>query len=105
MLTMNRLNIFLFVIVQSDFRLNIFCPLMLFLSSSLRTGTYACPLTRLLATELIRTSEFMFPKYLIEFQNVEIVKSKFKSEKSKKNKHKSNVVLKVNVKRLLLHGL
>ena len=71
----------------------------MFLSSPLRTGTYACPLTRLFATELSRTSEFMFPKYLIEFQNVEIVKSKFKSEKSKKNKHKSNVVLKVNVKK------
>ena len=33
----------------------------------------------------------MFPKYVINYQNVKIVKSKFKCEKSKKNKHKSNV--------------
>ena len=38
----------------------------------------------------------VFTKYLMEYQNVKIVKSKFKSEKSKKNKHKSNVVLKGN---------
>ena len=38
----------------------------------------------------------VFIKYLIEYQDVKIVKSKFKSEKSKKNKHKSNVVLKGN---------
>ena len=28
-----------------------------------------------------RTSQFMFPKYLIEYQNVKIGESKFKSEK------------------------
>ena len=33
-------------------------------------------------------SEFMFSKYLIECQNVKIVKSKFKIEKSNKNKCK-----------------
>ena len=38
-------------------------------------------------------SQFMFPKYLIEFQKVKVVKSKFKSEKSNKHKHKSKVVL------------
>ena len=39
----------------------------------------------------------MFPKYLVEYQNIKM-KSKFKSEKSKtkKKKHKSNVVLKEN---------
>ena len=36
----------------------------------------------------------MFPKYLIEYQNEKIAKSKIKSEKSNKNKHKINVVLK-----------
>ena len=41
----------------------------------------------------------MFPKCLIEYQNVKIVKSKFKSEKSNKNKHESNVVLKENKNR------
>ena len=40
----------------------------------------------------------LFPKYLTEYQNVKIGKSKFKSEKSKKNKYKSNVVLKGNKK-------
>ena len=40
----------------------------------------------------------LFPKHLIEYQNVKIVKSKLKSEKSKKNKRKSNVVLKGNKK-------
>ena len=44
------------------------------------------------------TSEFMFPKYLMEYQNVKIKKLKFKSEKSNK-KHKSNVVLKENEKK------
>ena len=29
----------------------------------------------------------LFPKYIIEYQNVKIVNSKFKNEKSKKNKH------------------
>ena len=29
----------------------------------------------------------LFPKYVIEYQNVKIVNSKFKNEKSKKNKH------------------
>ena len=43
----------------------------------------------------------MFPKYLMEYQNVKIVKSKFKSEKSNKNKHKSNVVLKETEKKTL----
>ena len=36
-----------------------------------------------------RTSKFVFPKYLTEYQNAKIVKSKFKSEKSKKNKDKN----------------
>ena len=40
----------------------------------------------------------LFPKYLIEYKNVKIMKSKFKSEKSRRNKHKSNVVLKGNKK-------
>ena len=44
------------------------------------------------------TSQFMFPKYLMEYQNVKIKKSKFKSEKSNK-KHKSNVILKENEKK------
>ena len=39
------------------------------------------------------------PKYLLEHQNVNIVKSKFKSEKSSKNKYKSTVVLKVKEKK------
>ena len=46
-----------------------------------------------------RTFQFTFPKYLTEYPNVKIVKSKFKSEKSQKNKHKSNVVLKGNEKK------
>ena len=46
-----------------------------------------------------RTSQFMFPKYLIEHQNVKIVKSKYKSEKCDKDKYKSNVVLKENKKK------
>ena len=46
-----------------------------------------------------RISQFMFPKYLMEYQNVKIVKSKFKSEKCDKNKHKRNVVLKENKKK------
>ena len=29
----------------------------------------------------------LFPKYVIEYQNVKIVNLKFKNEKSKKNKH------------------
>ena len=37
---------------------------------------------------------FEFPKYLIENQDVKIVKSKFKSEKSYQSKHKRNAVLK-----------
>ena len=32
-----------------------------------------------------RTSQFMFPKYLIEYQNIKLVISKFKSKKSNKN--------------------
>ena len=40
----------------------------------------------------------LFPKYLLEYQNTEIVKSKFKSYKIKKHKHKNNVVLKGNKK-------
>ena len=43
----------------------------------------------------------MFPKYLIEYQNIKKVKSKFKSEKSNKIKHKCNVVLKENKKKTL----
>ena len=41
----------------------------------------------------------MFPKYLIEYQYLKIVKSKFKIEKSKKNKHKRNAFLKENEKK------
>ena len=40
----------------------------------------------------------LLPKYLIEHKNVKIMKPKFKSEKSRRNKHKSNVVLKGNKK-------
>ena len=29
----------------------------------------------------------LFPKYVIEYQNVKIMNSKFKNEKNKKNKH------------------
>ena len=36
----------------------------------------------------------LFLKYLVEYHNLKIVKSKFKSEKRRRNKHKSNVVLK-----------
>ena len=46
-----------------------------------------------------RTSQFMFPKDFIEYQNAKIVKSKFKNEKSKKKKHKNHVVLKENKKK------
>ena len=45
-----------------------------------------------------KASQFMFPKYLIDHQNVKIVKSKF-SKKSNKNKHKSNLVLKESEKK------
>ena len=38
----------------------------------------------------------MFPKYLTEYRKVKILKSEFKTEKSKKNKHKNNVALKEN---------
>ena len=41
-----------------------------------------------------KASQLMFPKHLIECQNKKIAKSKFKSEKSNKNKHKNNVVKK-----------
>ena len=41
----------------------------------------------------------MFPKNLIEHQNVKLVISKFKSKKSSKNKHSHNVVLKENEKK------
>ena len=41
----------------------------------------------------------MFPKYLIEHQSVKGVKSKFKSEKNEKNKHKNNIALKGNEKK------
>ena len=40
-----------------------------------------------------KTSQFMFPNYLMDYQNVKIVKTKFKSEKSNKVKHKIIVVL------------
>ena len=43
----------------------------------------------------------MFPKYLIEYQNTKIVRSKFKSEKSHKNNHK-NIVVKKNEKKKTL---
>ena len=46
-----------------------------------------------------KSAQFMFSKYLIEYQTVKIVKSKFKCEKSNKNKHKSNVVLKETEKK------
>ena len=46
-----------------------------------------------------KTSKFMFPKYLIEYQNIKIVKSKSKMEKCKMNKHKSNTFLKENEKK------
>ena len=36
----------------------------------------------------------VFPKYLTEYQNVKIVKSKYTSEKSKKKKLKNKVVFK-----------
>ena len=36
-----------------------------------------------------RTSQFMFSKYLTEYQNVKIVKSKFKSEKSNQKQTKA----------------
>ena len=45
------------------------------------------------------TSQFMFPKYLMEYQNVKIVKSKFKTEKINKSKHKGNAVLKEDKKK------
>ena len=45
-----------------------------------------------------RTSQFMFSKYLIEYQNVKIVKSKFKSEKSNQKQTKATV-LKENEKK------
>ena len=48
-----------------------------------------------------RTSQFMFPKYLIEYQYVKIVKSNFEREKSNKMKHKSNVGLKENKKKIV----
>ena len=41
----------------------------------------------------------MFSKYTMECQNAKIVKSKFKSEKSNKNKHKSIVVLQATRKK------
>ena len=45
-------------------------------------------------------SQFMFPKYLIEYRYLQIVKLKFKSEmktttkKVNKSKHRNNIVLK-----------
>ena len=48
---------------------------------------------------ITRTSQFMFPKYLIEYQNVKIVKSKVKSKKSNKSKHERNIVLKESRKK------
>ena len=45
----------------------------------------------------------MFPKYLMEYQNVKVVESKFKSEKSNKNKHKTNVDLYENKKKKSLN--
>ena len=41
----------------------------------------------------------MFSKYIMECQNAKIVKSKFESEKSNKNKHKSIVVLQATQKK------
>ena len=35
----------------------------------------------------------MFSNHVIEYQNEKIVKSKFKNERRKKNKHKNNIVL------------
>ena len=48
---------------------------------------------------IVETSQFMFSKYLIDDQKVKIIKSEFKGEKIKKNKHKNNVVLKEKNKR------
>ena len=45
-----------------------------------------------------RTFQFV-SKYLKDYQNLKLGKSKFKSEKSRRNKHKSNAVLKRNKKR------
>ena len=45
-------------------------------------------------------SQFMFPKYLIEYRYLQILKLKFKSEmktttkKVNKSKHRNNIVLK-----------
>ena len=51
---------------------------------------------------IVELPNLCFPNTLsikIEYQNVKIVKSEFKSEKSKKNKHKYNVLLKENKKK------
>ena len=39
------------------------------------------------------TSQFMFSKYLVEYQNVEIVKSKLESEKVRKTNIKAMYVV------------
>ena len=56
-------------------------------------------------SQISRTSQFVFPKYLIKYQNVEKMKLKFKSEKSTKNKHKSSVVSKENEKKKIKIGM
>ena len=43
----------------------------------------------------------MFPKYLTKYQNVKIVKSKFKSEESKKETQKQRSFLKKTRKKIL----
>ena len=51
-------------------------------------------------TKILKGFQILISIPLIEYhQNVEIVKSKFKSEKSNKNKHKQNVVLTENKKK------
>ena len=46
-----------------------------------------------------RTLQLMSLKYLIEYQSVQILKSKFKSKEVTKNKNKNNAVLNENEKK------
>ena len=50
-----------------------------------------------------RTSQFQMSRKRVEYQNVKIVKSKFRREKSNKNKYKTDVVLKENQKKENTH--
>ena len=52
-----------------------------------------------------KTSQFRFPKYLREYQNVKLVKPKCKSEKSKKSKQQNNKVSRENKKEAIKTGL